>query len=88
RTPEQYMETSIKRAKLCSIDDKNFEAILDMLDRHNPVYVYDQDGKNSMKAADMMMQKGYSKVYILQGGLDSWKKAGLEIVNLKAGAGK
>ena len=88
RTPEQYMAASIVRSKLCSINDQNFSAMLDMLDKNTPVYVYDQDGKNSAKAATMMMKKGFKKVVNLQGGLDAWKKANLEVVNLKKGAAK
>ncbi|HLG34146.1 MAG TPA: rhodanese-like domain-containing protein [Bacteroidia bacterium] len=83
RTPEEYMAASITRAKLCSFTDPNFEAILDMLDKGTTIYMYDQDGKNSAKAAEMMAKKGFTKVVILQGGLDAWKKAGLEIKNMK-----
>lgn len=83
RTPEEYMAASINRAKLCSFNDANFEAILDMLDKNTTIYVYDQDGKNSAKAAEMMAKKGFVKVIVLQGGLDAWKKAGLEVRNMK-----
>ena len=85
RTPEQYMAESIRRAKLCNIADAGFESILDMLEKANPVFVYDQDGNTSLKAGDMMMKKGYAKVYLLQGGMDAWKKAGLEIANMSGG---
>ena len=85
RTPEQYMSESIRRAKLCNIADASFESILDMLEKANPVFVYDQDGNTSLKAGDMMMKKGYAKVYLLQGGMDAWKKAGLEIANMSGG---
>lgn len=83
RTPEEYMAANINRAKLCSFNDANFEAILDMLDKNTTIYVYDQDGKNSPKAAEMMAKKGFVKVVLLQGGLDAWKKAGLEVRNMK-----
>jgi rhodanese-related sulfurtransferase len=83
RTPEEYMSASITRAKLCTFNDPNFNAILDMLDKAKPVYLYDQDGKTSVKAAEMMANKGFKKVVVLQGGLNAWKAAGLEVLNLK-----
>jgi rhodanese-related sulfurtransferase len=82
RTPEEYMTASISRAKLCSFTDPNFNAILDMLDKAKPVYLYDQDGKTSAKAAEMMANKGFKKVVVLQGGLNAWKSAGLEVMNM------
>jgi len=83
RTPEEYMTASIHRAKLCSFNDQNFGAILEMLDKNIPVYIYDQNGTNSAKAAEMMIKMGFKKVVILQGGLNAWQKAGLEVLNLK-----
>ena len=83
RTPEEYMASSIVRSKLCTFNDPSFEAILDMLDKNIPVYVYDTDGINSAMASAMMMRKGFKKVIVLQGGLNAWKKAGLEVVNMK-----
>ena len=83
RTPEEYMAASISRAKLCSFNDQNFQAILDMLDKGTPVYLYDQDGKNSAKAAEMMAKKGFKKFVVLEGGLDAWKKAGMEVLVMK-----
>ena len=78
RTPEEYMNESIKGAKLCNLQDENFGAILQMLDKSRPVYVYCQDGSNSAKAADLMMKEGFSKVVVLQGGLNSYKASKLE----------
>jgi len=78
RTPEEYMAESIRGAKLCNINDENFGAILQMLDKSRPVYVYCTDGTRSAKAADLMMKEGFTKVYVLQGGLNSYKAAKLE----------
>lgn len=78
RTPEEYMNESIRGAKLCNLKDENFGAILQMLDKTHPVYVYDTDGTKSAKAADMMMKEGFTKVVVLQGGLNAYKAAKLE----------
>ena len=78
RTPEEYMAESIRGAKLCNINDENFGAILQMLDKTRPVYVYCTDGTRSAKAADLMVKEGFTKVVVLQGGLNAYKAAKLE----------
>lgn len=78
RTPEEYMSESIRGAKLCNLKDENFGAILQMLDKTRPVYVYDTDGTRSAKAAELMVKEGFSKIVVLQGGLNAYKAAKLE----------
>lgn len=78
RTPEEYMSESIKGAKLCNLKDENFGALLKMLDKTRPVYVYDTDGTKSAKAADQMVKEGFNKIVVLQGGLNAYKAAKLE----------
>jgi rhodanese-related sulfurtransferase len=78
RTPEEYMAESIRGAKLCNINDENFGAILGMLDKTRPVYVYCSDGARSAKAAELMMKESFTKVVVLQGGLNAYKTAKLE----------
>src|SRR5262245_8849798 len=53
RTPEEYMSESIRGAKLCNLKDENFGAILQMLDKSRPVFVYCDDGTRSARAAEM-----------------------------------
>ena len=78
RTPEEFMSESIKGAKLCNLSDENFGAILEMLDKTRPVYVYCDDGTRSAKAADLMAKQGFTKVVYLNGGLKAYKAAKLE----------
>jgi len=78
RTPEEYMSESIRGAKLCNLRDENFGAILQMLDKTRPVYVYDTDGTRSAKAADLMVKEGFNKIVVLQGGITAYKAAKLE----------
>ena len=78
RTPEEYMNESIRGAKLCNLKDENFGAILQMLDKSRAVYVYCTDGSRSAQAADLMVKEGCTKVIVLQGGLNSYKAAKLE----------
>ena len=78
RTPEEYMKESIRGAKLCNINDENFGAILEMLDKNRPVYVYCEHGNRSAQAADLMMKQGFKKVCHLDGGLDAYKAAKME----------
>ena len=79
RTPEEYMNESIRGAKLCNLKDENFGAILQMLDKTRPVYVYCDDGTRSAKAADLMVKEGFNKIVVLQGGLKAYKAANQEV---------
>ena len=79
RTPEEYMNESIRGAKLCNLKDENFGAILQMLDKTRPVYVYCDDGTRSAKAADLMVKEGFNKIVVLQGGLKAYRAANQEI---------
>jgi rhodanese-related sulfurtransferase len=49
-----------------------------MLDKTRAVYVYCSDGTRSAKAADLMMKEGFTKVVLLQGGINAYKAAKLE----------
>jgi rhodanese-related sulfurtransferase len=80
RTPEEYQTESIRGAKLCNL--KDFGAIMEMLDKSRPVYVFCDDGTRSATAADMMVKQGFSKVVVLQGGLNAYKVAKLETFSM------
>ncbi|MFN5335991.1 MAG: rhodanese-like domain-containing protein, partial [Bacteroidota bacterium] len=44
------------------------------------VYLYCAVGARSEEAARMLLQQGYTKVYHLQGGIQSWNQEGLPVV--------
>jgi rhodanese-related sulfurtransferase len=42
------------------------------LDKTKPVYLYCRSGFRSGEAAKLLMQKGYTQVYSLDGGINAW----------------
>lgn len=75
RTPEEYQTGHLKNAKLLDISEQSFSASLDKLDKNKAYYVYCQAGGRSTTAVEIMIEKGFKKVYNLSGGIAAWKKA-------------
>ncbi len=80
RTPEEFEAGYITNAKLINIKDDNFNTTLSKtLNKDQPVFVYCKAGGRSNRAAEQLKELGFTKVYNLDGGFDSWKEQGLEI---------
>ncbi len=72
RTPMEYNEGHIKNSKLIDISDRDFENQLEKLDKSKAYYVYCRSGGRSGSASQIMIEKGFTKVYNLQGGMIAW----------------
>jgi adenylyltransferase/sulfurtransferase len=59
--------------------EKEIENLLP--DKDVPVVVYCAGGIRSLKAAKVMQEKGYKKVFSMEKGIDGWKAAGYEVVS-------
>lgn len=79
RTPMEYQEGHIKSAKLIDISDNDFEKQIESLDKSKAYYVYCRSGGRSSHASQIMIEKGFTKVYNLQGGIIAWKNANKNI---------
>lgn len=80
RTPEEWAEGTLKDAVKINYHDDNFEQQVEKLDKTVPVYVYCRSGKRSSSAADILKEKGFTKIYNLDGGITSWQENGFEVV--------
>lgn len=75
RTPSEYEQGAIEGAVLINFWDENFLAnITQQLDKDQPVYLYCKVGGRSSKAAKMLVDNGFKKVYSLEGGYTGWTK--------------
>lgn len=72
RTPGEFEEGHINGATLINVNDASFKSQIDVLEKSKPVYVYCRSGKRSMKAAHIMEEKGFTKIYNLKGGYMDW----------------
>ena len=80
RTPEEWAEGTIANAKKINFYDEDFASQIDIIDNTNPVFVYCKLGGRSSSAADVLKEKGFSKVYNLDGGITAWLDRGNETV--------
>jgi rhodanese-related sulfurtransferase len=63
------------------VTDDDFKQQVNVLDKEKPVYVYCRSGKRSARAAEILKEMGFTKVYDLQGGIMEWQENDLETVN-------
>ncbi|MFY0630195.1 MAG: rhodanese-like domain-containing protein [Flavobacteriaceae bacterium] len=75
RTPEEYKRGYIEGAVLINFRDSNFlEQMESKLDKDKPVYVYCASGGRSGRASSLLLEKGFKKVFDLEGGYSKWSK--------------
>lgn len=73
RTPREYKNGHIKNAINIDFYDKaNFERSFDKLDKNKPVYLYCRSSARSQKAAQILVNMGFPKIYDLKGGYMRW----------------
>ena len=57
----------------------NLEMTADTLDKNASLFLYCYSGMRSRKAARLFYDKGFRKLYNLDGGITRWKKEGMRI---------
>ncbi|WP_221658497.1 rhodanese-like domain-containing protein [Bacteroides salyersiae] len=72
RTPAEYAEKHIPKAKVLDFKSPDFISKVDSLDKSQPVALYCLTGQRSKKAATAMAERGF-QVYVLDNGLQKWK---------------
>lgn len=72
RTPLETAEGKIENALEIDYKSQEFESSINQLDPNKVVLIYCRSGKRSMKAAKVLEQKGFKKIYNLDGGFLKW----------------
>jgi len=70
REPFEYEIARIDGAKLIPLGEITEQ--LDELEREQPIVVHCHSGKRSAQAVRMLQQRGFTKAYNLEGGIDAW----------------
>ena len=73
RTPPEIAQGKIENALEMDVKDASFASSVDQLDPNKTILVYCRSGKRSTRAARIMEQKGFQKIYNLKGGYLDWK---------------
>ncbi|MDE0771660.1 MAG: rhodanese-like domain-containing protein [Salibacteraceae bacterium] len=79
RTADEVREGFIKGAQNIDITQPDFLEKIKSLDKDDPVYVYCKKGGRSANASEKLAKAGFTKVYNMMGGFDSWKDAGYPV---------
>lgn len=70
RTTEEYQEGHIPNATLIPLQE--LESRLDELDEHQTYLVVCRSGNRSAQASDLLTNNGFSNIYNMTGGMNSW----------------
>ena len=77
RTPKEFSNGHLQRAKNIDWNGSNFESEISTLDKAKPVLVYCLSGGRSASAAAKMRSIGFKEVYEMNGGIMKWRAASL-----------
>jgi rhodanese-related sulfurtransferase len=80
RTPEEFAAGHLKNAVNIDFRAADFAERLDTLDKNAVYLVYCRVGVRSLRAMGFMKDKGFSRVYDLEGGVLKWQEAGLPVI--------
>ena len=80
RTPEEWAEGIISNAEKINYYGDDFAGQVEKLNKTKPIFVYCRSGKRSAGAAGILKEKGFTKIYNLDGGIIAWIDAGNETV--------
>ena len=73
RTQDEYNEGHLDKALLIPVDD--LQKVIGNLPKNKPIIVYCRSGVRSRKAAEILVENGFSQVYDMGGSLAGRKKA-------------
>jgi len=77
RTAAEFSSDHIDHALNIDWLGNNFEKETEKIDKTKPVFVYCKSGVRSQSAATKLSELGFTKIYLLQGGILKWDAAGL-----------
>jgi thioredoxin len=80
RTPSEYGNGHLPRAGQLNYYNADFKQKLLLLPKDLPVYLYCNTGYRSKRAAEILSENGYSRVYNLEYGIMEWNLENLPVV--------
>jgi len=79
RSPEEFAGQHIDKAKNIDWNGEDFEVKIGKFDKTKAIFVYCMSGGRSKKAAEKLVELGFSKIYELHGGIMKWNASGLSV---------
>lgn len=81
RTQEEINDGYIQGASFIDFYDDEFKEKVNLMNKGKAIHVYCRSGGRSRKAAEILLQNGFEKVYNLNGGIGAWKEADYPLVS-------
>lgn len=81
RTLSEYEQAHIQNAVQIDFYSETFRQDLDRLDKNKTYLLYCRSGNRSGQAIPIMQELGFTSVYQLREGFNSWQEAGLPTVD-------
>lgn len=81
RTPGEFNSGHLANAINLDWSAGQLEAAVATIDRSKPVLLYCASGRRSAAAREFLTEKGFKDVVDLQGGINAWADAGMEVGN-------
>ncbi len=82
REPDEYSAGHAPNAKLIPLGQLSSRLQELATYKDKPIVVMCRSGRRSAQAVSILKDAGFSKVSNVQGGIQSWENAGLEVVRL------
>ncbi|AGC75434.1 rhodanese-like domain-containing protein [Nonlabens dokdonensis] len=80
RSEIQYSSKHINKAINIEVENDDLNAILDEMDKNEPLLVYCNKGGQSERCAKVLQEKGFKLIYDLDGGIAKWEESGREVI--------
>lgn len=80
RTPSEVAQGKIAGAVVIDFYQPDFMDQVSKISKDQEIFIYCAVGARSEEAARMLIQQGFTKVYHLQGGIQSWYQNGYPII--------
>lgn len=82
RTASEHKNGHLKNSLQADwLNKQQFADRIQYLDKSKPVLIYCASGIRSAEAAKLMIEKGFTSVQNMQGGINAWKREGRAIVS-------
>ncbi|TVR87385.1 MAG: rhodanese-like domain-containing protein [Saprospirales bacterium] len=79
RTPREWNSGVVQNSILINLYDREFEEKVSQLSKDKPVVIICRSGNRSNSAMRAMANMGFTDIYNVRGGINSWSRAGYEI---------
>jgi len=80
REPDEYAEGHAPGSVLIPLGQLPSRLAEIQASQHKPVTLICRSGRRSARAAEILLQAGFSKVYNIEGGMIAWSAAGLPVL--------